>query len=120
MKRGVDIVLTAENIAKRYGQTYALRDASLRLRAGSVHALLGENGAGKSTLVKIVVGASQADGGVLTLDGKQTVFTSVQAAVAAGIIPIYQHLSLFPRLSVIENCRPSRWDRPAASRAARR
>ena len=103
MKRGVDIVLTAENIAKRYGQTYALRDASLRLRAGCVHALLGENGAGKSTLVKIVVGASQADGGVLTLDGKQIVFTSVQAAIAAGIIPIYQHLSLFPRLSVIEN-----------------
>lgn len=96
-------VLKLSGIAKSYGATCAVSDATLRLRAGSVHALLGENGAGKSTLVKIIVGAIRPDDGKVTLDGRDLELLGVRQAVEAGIIPIYQHLSLFPHLSVHEN-----------------
>jgi ABC-type sugar transport system ATPase subunit len=96
-------VLEAVGIAKRYGATIALRQADLLLLPGRVHALLGENGAGKSTLVKILVGAVAADHGRILVDGVPAGFSDVRGAVAAGIVPIYQHLSLFPHLSVLEN-----------------
>ena len=96
-------VLEASGIGKAYGATRALEEASLRILPSRVHALLGENGAGKSTLVKILVGATTADSGSLKLDGEPVVFASVRDAFAAGIIPIYQNLSLFPHLSVREN-----------------
>lgn len=98
-----DEALLATGIAKSYGATCALRDARLRLRRGRVHALLGENGAGKSTLVKILVGAVTPDAGRLDLDGGAASFGSVTQAIRAGIVPIHQHLSLFPELSVHEN-----------------
>ncbi|WP_049976250.1 ATP-binding cassette domain-containing protein [Azospirillum sp. B506] len=100
---GKNWTLEVNGIAKNYGATCALRNASLRLRPGKVHALLGENGAGKSTLVKIVVGAIQPDRGRIALNGIPTRFSGVRQAIAAGVIPIYQHLSLFPHLSVLEN-----------------
>ena len=96
-------VLEVAGVSKRYAATCALDGATLRLRPGRVHALLGENGAGKSTLVKIVVGAVAADAGTVRLDGKPVAFRSVQEAIAAGIVPIYQHLSLFPHLTIREN-----------------
>lgn len=98
-----DEALLATGIAKTYGATCALRDARLTLRRGRVHALLGENGAGKSTLVKILVGAVTPDAGRLDLDGAPAAFGSVTQAIRAGIVPIHQHLSLFPELSVHEN-----------------
>lgn len=97
------IALAMRDIAKRYGATCALRSADLILRAGRVHALLGENGAGKSTLVKIIVGAVKPDSGSVALSGKPVAFRSVAEAIAAGIVPIYQHLSLFPELSILDN-----------------
>ena len=96
-------VLALEGIAKSYGATRALDGAGLRLWPGRVHALLGENGAGKSTLVKTVAGPVAADAGTVPLDGRPAAFRSVRDAIAAGIVPIYQHLSLFPHLSVREN-----------------
>jgi ABC-type sugar transport system ATPase subunit len=96
-------LLTASHIRRRFGATQALADANLTLRAGEVHALLGENGAGKSTLVKILVGADRLDGGALAVDGQPVSFASVTDAVAHGIVPIYQQLSLLPDLSVTEN-----------------
>jgi ABC-type sugar transport system ATPase subunit len=96
-------VFEVQGIAKHFGATCALRDASLRLYPGRVHALLGENGAGKSTMVKIIVGAVQHEQGSVTINGSPAGFRSVQEAIAAGIIPIYQHLSLFPHFSVREN-----------------
>ncbi len=98
-----DEALVATGIAKSYGATCALRDARLALRRGRVHALLGENGAGKSTLVKILVGAVVPDAGRIEIDGKAASFASATQALRAGIVPIHQHLSLFPELSVHEN-----------------
>lgn len=96
-------VLVATAIARRFGATQALRGANLTLRAGEVHALMGENGAGKSTFVKILVGALRPDAGELSLDGQPLRLAGVREAVLAGIVPIYQHLTLMPHLSVLEN-----------------
>ena len=96
-------ILVASGIAKSFGTTHALRDGDLVLQAGEVHALMGENGAGKSTLVKILVGALQPDAGELRLHGRPLQLGGVADAVAAGLVPIYQHLTLLPHLSVREN-----------------
>jgi ABC-type sugar transport system ATPase subunit len=103
MESGSTPVLHARSVAKKFGATVALRDATLRLSSGRVHAMLGENGAGKSTLVKILAGAEQRDRGEIRLAGSTVDFTSVGQAIASGIVAIYQHLSLFPELSVHEN-----------------
>jgi ABC-type sugar transport system ATPase subunit len=96
-------LLTASKISKRFGATCALHSADLIVKAGQVHALMGENGAGKSTLVKILVGALRYDTGSVAIRGVPTSFHSVRDAITAGIIPVYQHSTLFPELSVTEN-----------------
>ncbi|PYS74238.1 MAG: D-xylose ABC transporter ATP-binding protein [Acidobacteria bacterium] len=96
-------VLRARNIYKSYDGVDALRDVSFELRAGEVHALIGENGAGKSTLIKIITGAVQADSGEIELDGKVVTGNSPAQAKANGIAAIYQQPALFPELSVAEN-----------------
>lgn len=96
-------VLEARGIAKHYGSTVALAGADLVLKKGRVHALMGENGAGKSTLVRILVGASRPTSGDLLLNDEQCSFQGVSSAISAGIVPIYQHLTLFPNLTVLEN-----------------
>jgi ribose transport system ATP-binding protein len=90
-------------ISKRYGGVKALDKASLSLHAGRIHALLGENGAGKSTLIKIMSGVVQPDEGSLELDGRQVRFPNPTAANQAGIVCIFQELSLVPDLSVADN-----------------
>jgi rhamnose transport system ATP-binding protein len=81
----------------------ALQGASFELRAGEVHALVGENGAGKSTLVKILTGAIAADGGEVEVDGERIADNSPSLAKARGIAAIYQQPALFPELTVAEN-----------------
>lgn len=98
-----DAVLIASGIRRAFGPTEALRGVNLTLRAGEVHSLLGENGAGKSTLVKILVGALAADQGSLRMRNQDLLLRSVSDAIANGIVPIYQELSLMPHLSVGEN-----------------
>ena len=92
-----------EGISKRYGGVSALQQASLTLHAGRIHALLGENGAGKSTLIKIMSGVVQADEGRLTFEGREVRFPKPAAANQAGIVCVFQELSLVPDLSVADN-----------------
>jgi ABC-type sugar transport system ATPase subunit len=101
-------MLEAEGIAKSYGGVRALTGTGLTVRAGSVHALLGENGAGKSTLVKIIAGAVKPDEGTLRLDGREVAFDSTADAVQNGVAVVSQELSLFPDLDVLSNLFPMR------------
>src|SRR5713226_2721878 len=97
------ILLRATDIIKSYAGVHALKKASFELRAGEVHALIGENGAGKSTLIKIITGAVEADGGEIQVKGKRITHNSPRASKQLGIAAIYQQPALFPELSVAEN-----------------
>ena len=92
-----------EGVSKRYGGVRALQNADLEVKAGRVHAILGENGAGKSTLIKIMSGVVAPDEGRMLLDGREATFPNPAAANAAGIVCIFQELSLIPDLSVADN-----------------
>ncbi|MBN9551044.1 MAG: sugar ABC transporter ATP-binding protein [Alphaproteobacteria bacterium] len=92
-----------DGISKRYGGVRALEKADLTVTAGSIHAILGENGAGKSTLIKIMAGVVAPDEGTMTLDDREVSFASPAAANEAGIVCIFQELSLIPELSVADN-----------------
>jgi rhamnose transport system ATP-binding protein len=100
---GAGAVLALDGISKRFGATEALVDVSLELRAGEVHALVGENGAGKSTLIKVVTGIHQPDQGQVLLDGEPTTVHSAADAQRLGIAAIYQEPLIFPDLTVAEN-----------------
>jgi ribose transport system ATP-binding protein len=97
------IAISASHIVKNYGATIALDDASLEIRAGSVHALLGENGAGKSTLVKILSGLVRPDSGRLAIDGVEVSIDSPRRALALGIQTAFQEMTQIPDLSVTQN-----------------
>ena len=97
------VLLELRHAAKSFGAVAALIDGTVELRAGEVHALLGENGAGKSTLVKIIAGVHQPDAGTLTVQGREVTLHGPAAARAAGIAVIYQEPTLFPDLTVAEN-----------------
>jgi ribose transport system ATP-binding protein len=90
-------------VSKSYGGAVALDHAELTVRRGRIHAILGENGAGKSTLLKVMSGVVQPDEGMMHLDGRQVSFASPSEANAAGIVCVYQELSLIPDLSVADN-----------------
>jgi ribose transport system ATP-binding protein len=92
-----------EGVSKRYGGVRALQDAGLVIEAGRIHAVLGENGAGKSTLIKIMAGVVAPDEGRMLLDGQPVTFASPASANAAGVVCIFQELSLIPDLSVADN-----------------
>ena len=96
-------LLKLVGVSKSFGGVQALADLTLELRAGEVHALVGENGAGKSTLVKIITGAHQPDAGRIELDGGPIGELDPKRARQLGIAVIYQQPALFPALSVAEN-----------------
>ncbi len=97
------LLLEATGIEKRYGGVRALKHVSFDLRAGEVHALIGENGAGKSTLIKVLTGAVQADAGTVRLDGAVLEHNSPHLSRQKGIAAIYQQPAIFPDLTVAEN-----------------
>ncbi|MEW9547124.1 sugar ABC transporter ATP-binding protein [Nonomuraea sp. NPDC050783] len=96
-------VLSLSQVSKAFGAVRAVREVSLELRAGEIHALAGENGAGKSTLVKILSGVHRPDSGRVLLDGRPVEFAGPADAQRAGVAVIYQEPTLFPDLSVMEN-----------------
>jgi rhamnose transport system ATP-binding protein len=97
------ILLSAECIAKSFAGARALEDVSFDVRAGEVHALVGENGAGKSTLIKIMTGAEAPDRGTIAVGGRVLSRLDPAAAHALGIAAVYQQPALFPHLTVTEN-----------------
>jgi ribose transport system ATP-binding protein len=96
-------LLLMRGIAKSFPGVRALDGVSFDVRAGEVHALVGENGAGKSTLMKILAGAQPADAGEIDIDGKPVVIDDPRTAERLGIGMIYQEFNLVPDLGVIEN-----------------
>src|SRR5881398_2474265 len=96
-------LLQLSQITKSFGAVRALRGVSFELRAGEVHALVGENGAGKSTLIKIITGAHQPDAGTLTIDGRAIENNDPVMSRKLGIAAIFQQPALFPDLTVLEN-----------------
>jgi len=90
-------------VSKRFGGVRAVSGVSLSVRAGSVHALVGENGAGKSTLAKIIGGVHEPDDGQVVIDGGPVQLRAPRYALALGISTIAQELALVPALSVIKN-----------------
>jgi rhamnose transport system ATP-binding protein len=97
------VLLRATDITKSYAGVRALKHVSFDLRAGEVHALVGENGAGKSTLIKVITGAVNADDGVIEFDGQTLTGHSPHRARSLGIFAIYQQPALFGELTVAEN-----------------
>lgn len=103
-------------LTKRFGAFTAMDAVSLKVRPGTVHALLGENGAGKSTLVKCVVGYYAADDGAVMLDGREQAIASPTVARALGIGMVYQHFTVVPGMTVAENLLLARGALPAVIR----
>ena len=97
------VLLETTAISKSFSGVQALKRVSFDLRAGEVHALVGENGAGKSTLIKIITGAEQPDAGSLAVAGQIVPHMTPAASRALGIAAIYQQPALFPDLTVAEN-----------------
>ena len=95
--------LEMRGVSKNYGGVQALSNVDFAARRGSIHAVLGENGAGKSTLIKIVSGVVEPTRGTMSLAGKPATFRTPLEANAAGVVCIFQELSLMPDLSVADN-----------------
>ncbi|MES1265573.1 MAG: ATP-binding cassette domain-containing protein, partial [Variovorax sp.] len=104
-------VLLLTGIDKRFNGVPALSGVSLRLRAGEIHALLGQNGAGKSTLIKVLTGVYAADAGEMALAGQPIRPASPLDAQHLGISTVYQEVNLCPNLSVAENIFAGRYPR---------
>src|SRR5206468_8767562 len=96
-------LLEVRGLSKSFGTLRALQEVDFTLRAGEVHALLGENGAGKSTLIKVVTGIFARDAGIVRLGGVAVAPRSARAALDAGIATVYQEVNLLPNLSVAQN-----------------
>ena len=105
--------LEAAGMSKRFGALIALDNVSMRVDAGTVHALLGENGAGKSTLVKCIMGFYRADQGSLLLDGAEAEVRNPRDASRLGLGMVYQHFTLVPSMTALENLVMARADTPA-------
>ena len=97
------VVLETRGVRKQFPGVLAVDDVSIQLRAGEIHALVGENGAGKSTLGKIIAGVIRPDAGELLVFGQERKYLAPHHALEDGITTIQQEVALVPQRSVIEN-----------------
>jgi len=97
------MLLQMDSITKKYGEFSANRGIDFSLRAGEVHAIVGENGAGKTTLMRILYGMEQPTSGTIRLNGKEVSFASPLDAIQSGIGMVHQHFMLFPSFTIAEN-----------------
>ena len=100
---GQEYVLEMEGVSKSFPGVKALNNVQLRVRQGTVHALMGENGAGKSTLMKVLIGMYPMDSGTITYKGQPVTIDKTETALKMGISMIHQELSPVPYMSVAEN-----------------
>ena len=96
-------LLELRGITKAFPRVLANDSIDIDLRAGEAHALLGENGAGKSTLISILSGMYRPDAGEIRFEGREVEIDSPRGAIELGIGTVYQHLTLVPTLTVLEN-----------------
>src|SRR5437868_10505343 len=96
-------LLDVQNVSKYFGSVIALKDISMKVRAGEVMCLLGDNGAGKSTLIKILSGVHQPSEGHYLVEGKEVHFTSPRDALATGIATVFQDLAMIPLMGISRN-----------------
>jgi simple sugar transport system ATP-binding protein len=108
------VVLRAEGLCKRFGPTVALEGAGLTLRAGEIHALMGQNGAGKSTMIRLLTGAETPDAGRIELEGRVIAPATPLDAQREGISTVYQEVNLCTNLTVAENLFAGRYPRNRA------
>jgi ABC-type branched-subunit amino acid transport system ATPase component/ABC-type branched-subunit amino acid transport system permease subunit len=101
--RGTEPALLIEGLTKRYAGVTALKNVSVRIERGTVHALIGPNGAGKSTLINVVSGLYAADDGRIVLDGSNITHLPSHARARLGLARTFQNLQLVPSLSALEN-----------------
>ncbi|MBI3791030.1 MAG: ABC transporter ATP-binding protein [Gemmatimonadetes bacterium] len=95
--------IALSGIAKAFGPVQAIRNASLTVARGEIHALMGENGAGKSTLMRVLAGMFRPDGGTAHVEGADVTGWDTADAIAAGVGMVHQHFMLVPTLTVAEN-----------------
>src|ERR1700690_3053567 len=100
-----DLLLEATDVSKTYGAVVALDHASLAVRPGEVHALMGSNGAGKSTFVKILTGAVSPDAGRIVVRGRERTSQSPADARRNGLVSVYQEPAVIPDLDIRDNLR---------------
>ncbi|MDP9417771.1 MAG: ATP-binding cassette domain-containing protein, partial [Actinomycetota bacterium] len=100
---GDALAVELTGITKRFPGVVANRDVNIRVRRGTVHAVVGENGAGKSTLMKILYGMQRPDEGSIRIDGREAAFASPGDAIRAGVGMVHQHFMLADNLTVLEN-----------------
>ena len=97
------VILEMKGIVKSFGPVKALKGVDFDLRAGEVHALMGENGAGKSTLMKVLTGIHNANEGTIHYNGKQVVYSKPKEAMEDGIVIVHQELNMMNHLTVAQN-----------------
>ncbi|MGI6056864.1 MAG: sugar ABC transporter ATP-binding protein [Bilifractor sp.] len=98
-----EVILTMKGIDKSFPGVHALDHVDLEVRAGEVHALMGENGAGKSTLMKVLTGIYKKDSGTITYFGKEVEFHNTREAQDAGVVIVHQELNMVGDLTVAQN-----------------
>lgn len=96
-------LLELKGVSKRYGGIAALTEVDFKAYPGEIHAVLGENGAGKSTLIKIASGVTDASEGAVVVNGAPVKFRSPTDAMKAGVVCVFQELSLLPDMTVADN-----------------